>query len=229
MLFSVFNIFFSCGPPAWKLTLAIRGAVFSHRFSLCFYSVPDFGIEVLSTNGSQEPHGPGLVKVSGLERSQERSQESCRDPQPPASSTPSQPLAPQALPLPQPQPQPPVPKPPSPRRTQTNGSTQAPASTHLPPRSEAIPRPQTPAALPLAQGQEPSPPPPPRPLHQPDLLSHPRPPPTPIPHPHPPSPALPTHHPHQQHPSQAGPHRPPSRCHPRPISAYNGLNLNGHR
>ncbi|GLD47167.1 autism susceptibility gene 2 protein isoform X1, partial [Lates japonicus] len=57
-------------------------------------AIPEFGIDVLSTNGSQEPHGPGLLKVSGLERSQERSQESCRDPQPPASSTPSQPSPP---------------------------------------------------------------------------------------------------------------------------------------
>ncbi|KAG7224527.1 hypothetical protein INR49_015051 [Caranx melampygus] len=139
-------------------------------------AVPDFGIDVLSTNGSQEPHGPGLLKVSGLERSQERSQESCREPQPPAPSTPDQPLpTPQEPPLSLPQAQPSVPRPPSPHWTQANGPTQAPASTHLPPRSEALPRPQTPAALPLAQGQEPSPPPPPRPQHQhqPELLSHP--------------------------------------------------------
>ncbi|KAI4814197.1 hypothetical protein KUCAC02_003402 [Chaenocephalus aceratus] len=121
--------------------------------------VPDFGIHVLSTNGSQEPHGPGPLQVSGLERSQERSQEPCRDPHPPASSCVQQPL--------------------SPHRTLTQSSAKAPAFTHLPPRSEALPRPQTPAALPL-------------------------------------------------HPSQAGPHRPPSRSHPRPLSAYNGLNLNGH-
>lgn len=192
-------------------------------FLFLFDTVPDFGIDVLSTNGSLEAHGPGLLKVSGLERSQERSQESCRDTPPPASSTHIQPPPPKTLPLPHPS----IPSLVSPRWTHANGPSQAPTSTRLPPRSEALNRPQTPAALPLAQGQEHSPPPPPRP--QLDLLSHPQLPPTPSLHPHPPSPSLPTHHPHQQHPSQAGPHRPSSRCHLRPLPAYNSLNLNGHR
>lgn len=196
-------------------------------FNTCFCAVPDFGIDVLSTNGSQEPHGPGLLKVSGLERSQERSQESCRDSQLPVPSTPNPPLSPPTLPVSLPQPQPSIPQTPSPLRTQPNGPTQP--LNHLPPRSEALPRPQSPAALPLAQGQEPSPTPPPRHQHQPEVLSHPRPPPTPSLHPHPPSPALPNHHSHQQHPIQSGSHRPPSRCHPRPLSAYNSLSLNGHR
>uniref|UniRef100_A0A3Q4N0G2 Activator of transcription and developmental regulator AUTS2 a n=1 Tax=Neolamprologus brichardi TaxID=32507 RepID=A0A3Q4N0G2_NEOBR len=195
-------------------------------FSTAAVKVPDFGIDVLSTNGSQEPHGPGLLKVSGLERSQERSQESCRDTQLPVPSTPNPPLSPPTLPVSQPQPQPSIPQTPSALRTQPNGPTQP--LNHLPPRSEALPRPQSPAALPLAQGQEPSPTPPPRHQHQPEVLSHPRPPPTPSLHPHPPSPALPNHHSHQQHPIQSGSHRPPSRCHPRPLSAYNSLSLNGH-
>lgn len=195
------------------------GGALIYSFSSCF-AVPDFAVNVLSTNGSQGPPGPGLLKVSGLERSQERSQESCRDPQPSENSPTSPSLPPQTLPLPQPQTL-------SPLRTHANSSIQVPVSTHPLPHSEAPPRPQTPAALPLPQGQVPSPTPLPRP--QPDQPIHSRPQPAQSLHPHPPSPALPNHHPHQQHPTQAGPHRPPSRCQPRPLSAYNGLHLNGHR
>lgn len=175
---------------------------------------------MLSTNGCQEPPGPGLLKISGLERSQENSQEGCKDPQPPESSTTSPPLPPQTIPLPQPQIL-------SPLRPQANSPTQVPVSTHVLSHSEALPSPQTPAALPLPQGQEPSLPPLPRP--QPDQPIHSRLQPTQSLHPHPPSPALPNHQPHQHHPTQAGPHRPPSRCQPRPLSNYNGINLNGHR
>ncbi|KAM6970633.1 uncharacterized protein FYW47_005899 [Aplochiton taeniatus] len=186
-------------------------------FSTAALKVPDFPADALSTNGSQEPRGAGLP-VSGLERSQERSQESCKEPQPLGPSRPKLPLPPQAhaparpLPAlcgPQAQLSPP-------RRAPSHSRAQA--SVPPPQRCEAVPKPPLPAALPLAQGQEPSQAPPPRPQHQSEPLSHPRPPPTPSLHPHPPSPALPAqqhhHHPHQHHPhhppSQAGPQRPPS-------------------
>lgn len=199
---------------------------FFNIFHSLFFPGPDFSISAIS-NGSQEPQGPGLLKVSGLERSQERSQESCKDSQPPASNNPSQTSPLEVLPVPQPQPS--GPRPQSPPWSHTNGPTQVVPPTHLPPRSEAHPQPQTATDLPPVQSRQAAPPPPPRPQHQPELLSYPQPPPRPSPHPHPPSPTLRTHHSHQQHPNQAGPHRPPSRCNPRPLSAYNSINLNGHR
>ncbi|CDQ85821.1 unnamed protein product [Oncorhynchus mykiss] len=194
--------------------------------SLSLSTVPDFSINAVSTNDSQERGGLGLPKVSGLERSQEKSLESCRDAlvPPPAPSAPKQPLPPQPcaaarplpLSLPSSQAQP---FPPSSRLAQV--------PVHQPPRSEASLRPQIPEVLPLAQGQEPSQPPQPRPQHQPQTLPHPRPPPTASLHTHLPSTALPAHPPSQ---SPAGLHRPPSRCgpHPRPLSAYsNSLSFNG--
>lgn len=182
----------------------------------------DFGIDVFCTNGSQEPHGPGLLKVSGLERSQERSQESCGDHQPPASTitdppqtrAPSQQQLLSSIPLPA-----------SPCQTQSKGSTQVLAPRHLTIRSEVSLRPQAPTSLLLVHDKVPSPPCPPRHQHKPDL--HCEAPPRPSNHLYPPQPLLPTHHPHQQHPSQARPQRPPSRCQVRPLPACN--NFKGYR
>lgn len=190
--------------------------------STVFVFLLDFGIDVLSTNGSQEPHGPGLLKVSGLERSQERSQESCRDHQPSASITLTGP--PQTRALSQQQLLSSVPPAASPQ-AQSKASPQALASTHLTTRPDALPRPQTPASLFLVHGKGPSPPPPPHPQNQPDRYSEASG--RPINHPRPPQPLPSSHHPHQQHPSQAGPQRPPSRCQVRPLPACN--NFKGHR
>lgn len=47
-----------------------------------FNTFSDFGTDVFTTNGSQEHNGPGLLKVSGLECSQERSQRAAGAPNP---------------------------------------------------------------------------------------------------------------------------------------------------
>lgn len=177
----------------------------------------DLGIDVFSTNGRQEPHGPGLLKVSGLERSRE----SCGDHQPPASTitdppqtrAPSQQQLLSSIPLPA-----------SLCQTQSKSSTQVLAPTHLTIRSEVSLRPQAPTSLLFVHDKVPSPPCPPQ-QHEPD--QHCEPPPRPSNHLYPQQPLLPTHHPHQQHPSQARPQWPPSRCQVRPLPACN--NFKGHR
>lgn len=177
----------------------------------------DIGIDVFSTNGGQEPRGPCLLKVSGLERSQERSEESCRDDQPSASTVSD---SPQTQALSQQQLLLSVPLPASPCQTQLEDSTQVLASTYLTSQSEALPRPQTPASLLLVHGKKPSPASPPR---QNELDLHREAPPRAVNHLPPPRPLLPTPHPHQQHPSKARLHRPPSRCQVRPLPACNNF------
>lgn len=177
----------------------------------------DVGIDVFSTNGSQEPHGPCLLKVSGLERSQERSEESCRDYQPSASTITD---PPQTQALSQQQLLSSVPLPASPCQTQLKDSTQVLASTYPTSQSEALPRPQTPASLLLVHGKKQSPPSPPC---QNELDRHCEAPPRPSNHLHPPQPLLPTHHPHQQHPSKAKLQQPPSRCQVWPLPSCNNF------
>uniref|UniRef100_A0A4W5QCZ7 Uncharacterized protein n=1 Tax=Hucho hucho TaxID=62062 RepID=A0A4W5QCZ7_9TELE len=217
------------GVPFW-----LKGSDASSEkfFSTAAVKVPDFSVDALSTNDIQERGGLGLPKVSGLERSQEKSQESCKDvPVPlPAPSAPKQPLPPQPYTAGRPRPQP-LSLPTSQAQPSLPGPRLAQAPVHQPPRSEASLRPQIPAALPLAQGQEPSQAPPSRPQHQPEPLSRPQRQPEPLSHPRPPPtlhphPALLSHHPSQ---SQAGHQRLPSHCgpHPRPLSAYSSsLSLN---
>ncbi|CAF92390.1 unnamed protein product, partial [Tetraodon nigroviridis] len=179
----------------------------------------EFGIDVLSTKGSQEPHGPGLLKVSGLERSQERSQESCRDHQPSVSTASSH--HPQTQVSSQQQRLSSIPLPASPHQTKPKDRVQALASAHPRIRSEALPRPKAPASSFLVHGKEPPAPSPPHRQNKPDLHSDA--PPRSSNHSHPPQSLLPTHHPHQKHPSQAGPQRPHSRCQVRSLPPCNSL------
>lgn len=178
---------------------------------------------MLSTKGSQEPHGPGLLKVSGLERGQERSPESCREHQPSASTLSTH--HPQTQALSQQQLFSSISPPTFPRQTELKDSPQVLASTHLTIHSEALPRPQAPASLFPVHGKEPSAPYPPHRANQLDLHSEATP--RPSNHPQPPQSLLPTHHCPQRHPSQARPQQPPSRCQVRPLPACN--NLKGHR
>ncbi len=194
-----------------------------HSLFFCFVlffvsSVPDFSVDTLSTNASQELQGLGIPKVSGLERSQEKSQETSRElssatpslvptshPKPPlpAPFTSSRPPSNRGLPLP------PSPAKPSTLAQSVHWDRCHPLPPCLKPRAKSPLRHPQPSlsthlSLHLTQGH----------LEL-QAFYH-----------HPPSPALPT----QQNPTQPLQHRPPSRCHPRPISAYSSsLTLNGLR
>ncbi len=191
-----------------------------HSLFFCFFvsSVPDFSIDTLSTNASQELRGLGITKVSGLERSQEKSQETSRELS----------LATRSL-VPTSHPKPPLPAPLHIQPPPSNRGLPLPpslAQTQHPCPERPLRPLSPPTTLPQTQGQEPSQAPPAQPQHPPEPPPHPRPPRTPSIYHHPPSPVLPT----QQNPNQPVQHRPPSRCHPRPISAYSSsLNLNGLR
>ncbi|KAJ8342763.1 hypothetical protein SKAU_G00326910, partial [Synaphobranchus kaupii] len=137
-------------------------------FSTVTNKVPDFSVDALATNDSQEARGLGIPKVSGLERSQERSKDSGKETPLPASNLPKQPS---------PEAPPPTAAPPTPNPAQA-------------PRAEPAPQRLSPPAPPRPQGPEPPQTAPPRPKaqpqQQPEPPSHPRPPPTPNPHSHPP-------------------------------------------
>ncbi|KAG5844440.1 hypothetical protein ANANG_G00162540 [Anguilla anguilla] len=102
-------------------------------FSTVTNKVPDFSVDALAPNDSQEARGLGVPKVSGLERSQERSKESARTPQPALS-----PVPPPAPSHPQPPPAPALSRPPG----QSQPAWAAPPPVPLPPQASVFLRQQ---------------------------------------------------------------------------------------